>query len=161
MGLREKYPLRCKVGHNFELTLDQLLKWRIACAHCKEAEDGPTARLAKAKQYAAERGGRVRPGRDGSLAWQCAEGHRWPGSYATVVSAGIWCKHCSEGYCEARVRGIFERLLPDCTFPSTYKAGPRNSDTNRPLQLDGYCNKFKLAFEFQGPHHFEASLNSE
>ena len=155
MGLREKYQLRCRVGHNFELTLDQVLQRRVACPHCDEAEDGPAARLLQSKQYAAERGGKVRPGKDGNLAWQCAERHQWTDSYAAVVLAGRWCKTCSEGYYESRVRNLFELLLPGYMFPSTLKAGLRMPDTKRPLELDGYCAQLNLAFEFQGPHHFE------
>lgn len=50
-------------------------------------------------------------------------------------------------------REIFEELLNE-EFPSCRPDWLKNPNTNRNLELDGYCEKLKLAFEYDGEQHF-------
>lgn len=64
------------------------------------------------------------------------------------------CPKCRKFVGEELVRGIFEEL----TGEKFYKCRPefmRNPSTNRKLELDGYNDKLKIAFEHQGVQHYE------
>lgn len=57
---------------------------------------------------------------------------------------------CSrEEYC----RQVFERLTKH-RFPSTRPDWMKRPTTGKPLELDGYCEKLKLAFEHDGAQHY-------
>ena len=65
------------------------------------------------------------------------------------VKSGKWSpyeKNCSEHIC----RQIIEQLY-DKKFPSTWNIIKREEGKN--LQLDGYCQELKIAFEYQGEQH--------
>jgi len=53
---------------------------------------------------------------------------------------------------EARTRAIFEDLFGR-TFPKVRPAWLK-SGKNSSLELDGYCEELKLAFEYQGEYHY-------
>jgi len=88
------------------------------------------------------------------MTWQCDKGHVWNATANSIMSAGTWCPECSKNATEQKVRTIFESILnkpflsvrPDCL---------KNPDTGRNLELDGYCEELKLAFEYDGRLHYE------
>lgn len=45
-------------------------------------------------------------------------------------------------------------------FP-TKPAWNKNPWTNSRLELDGYCEEFNIAFEFDGEHHFELTRDKK
>jgi len=85
--------------------------------------------------------------------WECAEGHRWlsvPGS----IQQGGWCPQCAGTFGERLVRLHFEQLFRD-RFPSKKPQWLLNSHGHR-MHLDGYCARWKLAFEYHGQQHFKS-----
>ncbi len=81
----------------------------------------------------------------------CANGHPWDAEVSNLIYAGSGCPDCPEPG-ERIARGIFE-----ATFGSKFlKCRPRwlKEETGQALELDGYSGSLKLAFEYQGPHHF-------
>lgn len=64
-----------------------------------------------------------------------------------------------EEYC----RRLIEEIFPGHKFPSVNRTKETwfqlkwlyNDRTNHPLELDGYCKELGIAFEFQGPQHYE------
>jgi hypothetical protein len=89
---------------------------------------------------------------DAKLKWQCAEGHIWEASLPNVKKA-TWCPICSQGrnerFCRAFFEIIFERKFP--------KVRPKwlISSRGHRMELDGYCEELRLAFEYQGRQHYE------
>lgn len=77
--------------------------------------------------------------------WECKDGHRWMATPENIKKTG--CPKCSGGIQEERSRFIFESFLKRC-FPKDRKA-------LNGLELDGYCNDLKLAFEYNGQQHYE------
>lgn len=55
---------------------------------------------------------------------------------------------------EVSVRALFEEYFKK-PFPKTRPQWLVNDYTNQKLELDGYCEELKLAFEFQGPDHYQ------
>lgn len=79
------------------------------------------------------------------LKWQCNEGHIWEAPAASVINH--WCPKCNIGVSERICCGFFEKLFNK----KFIKIRPKWLDR---LELDGYCKKLKIAFEYNGPQHY-------
>ena len=76
--------------------------------------------------------------------FKCKNNHDFD-SALNNVNAGYWCPYClykRENECKI----IFERLLNKPFFKSR--------QIIKPYELDGYNKDLKLAFEYQGEHHY-------
>ena len=87
------------------------------------------------------------------LKWQCRQGHIWESRPGSIIS-GHWCPHCKELVMEPECRRIFE-LLFHTSFPKCRPNWLRNPLTNKPLELDGYSEKLKISFEYNGLQHYK------
>ena len=56
---------------------------------------------------------------------------------------------------EERCRSIFEDILGE-KFPNVRPSWLLNKETGCRLELDGYCKKLKLAFEYDGIQHHKS-----
>tara|TARA_B100000965_G_C19098931_1_gene543981 strand:- start:74 stop:547 length:474 start_codon:yes stop_codon:yes gene_type:complete len=63
------------------------------------------------------------------------------------------CKNCSSGFSERRIRVFFEYIFQE-SF-SRFCPGWLINEQGRKLELDGYNERLKIAFEYQGPQHSE------
>jgi len=83
------------------------------------------------------------------LKFECKKGHVFYESWADVKFSMRWCKECAPNRYvgETLTRMILEHLL-STSMPSSYLKSMGG------LQLDGYCKKRKLAFEYQGYQHY-------
>lgn len=87
------------------------------------------------------------------LMWRCKEGHEWEAN-ANNIKNGKWCPYCSQGRSERFCREIFVSLF-NTPFPTMKPRWLVNPKTNRRLELDGYCKKIGIAFEYQGKQHYK------
>ena len=92
------------------------------------------------------------PGSKTRLTVRCADGHLWDAEASNLIYAKSGCPECRRRNGEQITRAIFEATFgsefPSCCPP--WLEGKKG----RSLELDGYCESLKLAFEYQGPHHF-------
>jgi hypothetical protein len=87
------------------------------------------------------------------MKFKCKRGHIWEAKYK-YIKGGTWCPTCSSGFGEEMSRYViskmtgynFEKIRLECLM---------NEETGRKLELDGYCNELKMAFEYQGRYHKE------
>lgn len=92
--------------------------------------------------------------------WKCQnESHpSWKTRYDSVFTNKSWCPECGIYYQkENQSRKLLEYLLG---FPLE-KAKPKwniNPSTGNLLELDGYNEENKIAFEYQGRHHYEDNV---
>ena len=79
--------------------------------------------------------------------WRCKNSHVWTARPHTIKS-GNTCPVCFAGVGkEAKCRFVFEQL--------TGKRFPKTRKVLGGLELDGYCKELDMAFEHQGPQHYE------
>lgn len=121
---------------------------------CPECAGNLSLTIDDAKQIAESRGGlclsTVYVNDYTHLNWQCGKcGNTWPASLASVKRLNTWCPYCSKKN-ECATRELFEELTGH-KFP--LKSGL--FDVNRRWQLDGYCPELGVAFEYNGPQHYE------
>jgi hypothetical protein len=86
------------------------------------------------------------------LLWRCSEGHEWNAKSDHVLK-GHWCPTCSSGISERICRALLERIT-GVLFPKTRPNWLKN-ERGRQMELDGYAQSLKLAFEYQGYQHFK------
>lgn len=72
------------------------------------------------------------------------------------VKAGSGCPNCANGssIVEEEVRSIFETIF-NKSFPTVRPNFLKNPETKINLELDGYCEELKLAFEYDGEFHYK------
>ncbi len=89
---------------------------------------------------------------ESKLKFECEAGHIFENSWSGVKNLLRWCPKCNSNKLigESLTRLILEHLL-QIKLPSMYIKEMEG------LQLDGYCEKYKIAFEYQGYQHFTKS----
>lgn len=89
---------------------------------------------------------------DKNLLFECKYGHKFKESWSDVKNSLRWCPKCSKNRLigESIARQIMEHSL-QLEFPSVYLKEMEG------LQLDGYNDEHKIAFEYQGYQHYTQS----
>jgi hypothetical protein len=122
---------------------------------CPECYGNAKHTLADAVRLAGSRGGKCLPTQYVNavepMMWQCdkQDTHIWAASYHGIHN-GTWCPYCKWKN-EAECRDILEELLGE-SFPTIKKAPWLDG-----MDLDGWCAKLGLAFEYNGKQHYEYS----
>ena len=151
-GSQEKYQWRCARGHTWWATHNNVMRgtWCPFCA-------GKRQTIADLKALAEERGGKCLSaefeGMRRKYLWECVAGHRWRAT-ADSVKGGTWCASCAYGSSigERMTREYLEQMTGK-PFPMLWPDWLVNREGNR-LELDGYCESLKIAFEHHGKQHF-------
>jgi len=85
------------------------------------------------------------------LRWRCVDGHKWE-AIPDSVKRGSWCPYCAGSLGESITRKIFEAIFHK-DFPSVWPEWLRNQNGNK-MELDGFNDSLRLAFEYQGSQHY-------
>jgi hypothetical protein len=158
-----KIVWECSEGHSWEAklnTVDTKCSW---CPRCAVSRNGAKyrdrfleKRLKDARAVAKRHGGEcldnVVYNTRSVLRWKCSRGHVWSAQLSNVFYNGTWCPSCRHRG-EQICREVFESKF--CfRFPKTNPAWLRGRiPGERALQLDGFCQELRLAFEYDGPQH--------
>jgi len=143
---------QCREGHSWEATPSSIVQgsWCPHCAGLARKTIDDMVALARA------RGGKFISlkyrNQHTKTQWECAEGHRWIATPYSITN-GSWCPECSRSRSERFVRLNFEQLFHE-NFPARKPKWLVNSRGNR-MELDGYCPRLRLAFEYHGMQHFK------
>ncbi len=90
--------------------------------------------------------------------WKCGIcNFIWRTNMNNIINHGSGCKKCSSGKSEEMIRRIFESMFYRKKFETTRALNCLRYKNNRNLELDGYNEKLKIAFEYQGIQHYELS----
>ena len=82
------------------------------------------------------------------MEWKCKKDHIWFSVFNSVKHGCSWCPYCSKSRSEKLCREILEEY----TGLSDWL---KNSVSGNNLELDGFCEDLRLAFEYQGKQHDE------
>jgi len=110
------------------------------------------------KNISISRGGDCLGYENKRFVFKCKFNHEWKAKYYPIKE-GTWCPECSSGLYERITRYYFETLF-DNKFPSIRPKWLRSPKTGRVLELDGYCEKLKLAFEHNGFQHYKKYMSA-
>lgn len=151
LGARTKHRWKCAEGHEWE-AVPYSVRAGTWCPHCAGAIK---LSLKAMQETALSMGGECLSteysNSDEKLLWRCAAGHTWR-AVAYHVRAGHWCPICMAGNSERICKDIFEQLFGK-PFLRARPSWLLNS-RGKKMELDGYCEELKLAFEYQGVQHF-------
>ena len=152
-----KLKWECEFGHKWEATPRNIKsgKWCSACAKARVAESHRLG-MDVMHKLAKDRGGKCLSetyiSGHSKLKWQCANGHEWEAAPSNMRHRGAWCPECNTGISERICRAYFRQLFGK-PFPRLRPEWLRNMDGNL-MELDGYCEELRLAFEHQGEQHY-------
>ncbi len=85
--------------------------------------------------------------------WICYFNHHFEKAVDGIMQ-GEWCPICSKGKSEQFCRFCFEQLF-QTPFPPTRELEWLRNSRGFKMELDGYSDKYNIAFEYQGKQHFE------
>jgi hypothetical protein len=85
---------------------------------------------------------------------KCTDGHSFCMRFNDFKDLGHRCPTCNKSKTEEKCREIFETLT-DKEFPTKRPKWLINPETKRRLELDGYCEELKIAFEYDGEFHYK------
>lgn len=88
-------------------------------------------------------------GLNGKLKWVCSDKHTWYATARNVYRYKSWCPKCHVNIGEELVRATMMECFPGKMFERI------RPEWLNGLELDGYNQELKLAFEYQGIQHFK------
>jgi len=153
-----KLKFICALGHEWDATPANIKRNGTWCPQCSDLKTGERCRtpIEVIKQEAEKKGGKClsddNPDSNSMLLFECANGHRWE-TTAKQIMAGHWCHYCSTGTSEEICRLYFEKIFNQ-QFLRKKPIWLRNSRGNL-MELDGYNEDLKIAFEYNGIQHYE------
>jgi hypothetical protein len=99
LGVDHLYRFRCAKGHEWEATFYSVVRCGQWCALCSGRKVVPEEQLAKARNFASQKGGECLSGKyinsQSQMTWRCSSGHEWQGTYSNIVNRGKWCPWCA------------------------------------------------------------------
>ncbi|NDC22413.1 hypothetical protein EBZ57_03555 [bacterium] len=156
LGANEKLKWQCADGHAWDATPGSVKNatWCPVCANYLPLT------IQEMKQIASERGGKCLSeeyiSNNKKLKWQCADGHIWWAVPNSIKQQQSWCPKCKESIGENICRAFFEIMFEDkfTKIRPIWLAGEGQAR----LELDGYNETLKIAFEHQGVHHYDGDI---
>ena len=139
---------RCSEGHEWRAQPNNV-GFGTWCPYCA----GKHQTIEDMRALAESRGGRclsaVYTSQKTKMRWRCANNHIWQAT-PNSIKRGSWCPKCHIYYGEEVVRSYFEAAYSQ-RFPK-----------QRPIwlegmELDGYSDNARLAFEHHGTQHYKYS----
>lgn len=148
IGVKEKYKFKCKNNHTWESNFYNIKKLKSWCPYCsKNFKNNIEMLQIKAKYMGGKCISKKYINNSTKYKWECADGHIFEKSWAKVKTRNQWCPKCKSNIMEEMCRFIFEQLTGK-EFNRTKRILSNN------LELDGYNEELKLAFEYNGEQHY-------
>ncbi len=157
-GMHEPLVWKCHKGHVWKGNPGSLIYQDAWCRKCGAIRRGEKRRtpIEIFQELAQKRGGRLLSNeyvnQNTKLEWECEEGHTFWSVPGPIRSQGVWCPQCSSGLNERITRGYFGYIF-NKEFPKKHPNWLL-SEKGKRMELDGYNEELRIAFEYQGEQHF-------
>lgn len=156
--LKDKGTFLCAKGHKWETSICNVFTQGSWCPFCA----GNRPQTIEDMRHLANRfGGRFLSkefrGTNNNYLWECVNDHVFlkdPNS----IKGGSYCPYCKSATSENICRACFE-ILFEKPFPKIKPKWLKNSQGNL-MELDGFCDELKIAFEYHGIGHYESCFFS-
>lgn len=154
IGLSDLHKWECEKGHIFSRKYRKMLTRKNFCPICNKRSQRVDL-TSICHELAKKQGGKFISNKyitsSEKYDWECKNGHIFSARYPNVRK-GHWCPNCSLKT-ENRVREIFEEITKR-PFPKSRPLWLKSPDTGKGLELDGFNEDLKLAFEYDGKYHY-------
>ena len=145
----------CSKGHQWGAIFTNIKHCNNWCLDCSGSRKYT---IEECKEFAEKKGGKCLSikykNSEKYLSWECSKGHQWDATFSSIKRNNTWCPKCCTSRSEKVCREIIEELTNE-KFPSVRPDFLRHYKTGRNLELDGYCKKLNMAFEYHGHQHYE------
>lgn len=149
-GMQNSATWRCAEGHEWQAKPNNV-RHGTWCPYCR----GMNQTIAELRALASSRGGECLSqqyhGQAKKYEWRCSDNHVWVAT-AYSIKNGTWCPRCrvnfGEEICRMYFEALFRKPFPKCR-PTFLYTGPHGV-----MELDGYCEELRLAFEHHGLQHY-------
>lgn len=151
---KDKLLFRCSNGHNWKSSFNNLKSgtWCPICYHNKKRLS-----LECAKELAEKKNGKclskIYKNSSFKLKWICEKKHVWESTLNNIKNQNSWCPYCAAYKNEQECREIIQKITQK-PFP-TCKPSFLGKKNKKCLQLDGYNEELKIAFEYNGEQHYK------
>lgn len=135
--------------------------WCGQCGYARAASKN-RGTIERARELAREHGGKCLSDAyaktSARLRWECGDGHTFEKS-VDAVRQGQWCPHCKRSMSRGeRIARLILEAMFSAPFPKKRPAWLKVGDgVRRRLELDGYAEEKRIAFEYHGRQHYEAT----
>jgi len=155
--------IRCHKGHIWEpipYSITGMNSWCPVCGGFKSSD--PRGFQGRLEDFMEKLGGKVLEkyiGANHKIAFQCDKGHVWKTKPGHIINSKSWCPNCCPMH-NLKREPLCRQILEKITGKSFKKVKCKwiMSKKGYPLELDGYCEELKIAFEHQGPQHFKKTM---
>lgn len=154
-----KLKWMCKNNHIWEAVPNSIIKMKTWCKECylddcryTFDELNKIAQDKNGKCLSNEYIGKSIKNTNIKIKFVCEKGHIWNATVYSIVR-GTWCPDCNKSYKEQIVRSIFEEYFNE-KFPHIRPQWLKGNK-GYTLELDGYCEKLGIAFEYNGAQHYK------
>jgi len=151
---QSRIHVECEFGHRW-FARPQGIKNGTWCRKCYGTAKST---LKEIQELAIERGGKCLSEsykNDATkMKWSCSENHTWIAT-PNNIKRGKWCPTCTKGIGERTCRLSFEKIFGK-DFNSIRPNWLKNKLGNK-MELDGYNEELKVAFEHQGRQHYSTT----
>lgn len=149
----KKIKISCQNGHVFETPLASISRG-YSCFDCYQ-ETKKYVRQQVVQKLAQIGYGLMSPytGIKEDVVVRCENGHVHEGKCVTFLKHK-GCYRCKGSQPEILARELIENITGHL-FPKKRPLWLRNPKSGLPLELDGYCEELKIAFEYNGRQHYE------
>lgn len=167
--LDDRWLFRCKNGHEFWQTARRVAPSTGQpvrfCYRCDPTQRMPKVTIEDLEKIVSAKGGRITElpsavTARAKIGLVCNLGHPFEKDWEHLTR-GQWCAICSKGSKSEEIARVVFQALFGQQFKKVRPEWLRYPLTGRLLELDGYNEELKIAFEYQGAQHRDWQIGNE
>ena len=151
-GAHVKLRWECSNRHQWKAKPSAIRNLEHWCPYCAGKHLSIKDMRALAKQKGGKCLSKKYEGAHVKLRWECGNKHQWSAKPSSIKNQENWCPECATGISERICRAYFQQVFGK-PFPKRRPKWLKNSRGNQ-MELDGFCEKLRIAFEHQGEQHY-------